>query len=143
MQNQHENLINWTPEIMLEVTLPNPDSFLKIRETLTRIGIASKTGFVLYPSCHILHKRGRYYILHFKEMFALEGKKTNMSFDDLARRNTIASLLQDWGLCTIISEISTESTISTIKIIPFKEKGMWEIVPKFRMMSERKRQTSF
>lgn len=145
MQNYDVNVLKWTPESMLEIVLPDPDAFLKIRETLTRIGIASKTEMILYPSCHILHKRGRYFILHFKEMFALDGKHSSLSRDDIARRNTIASLLQDWGLCKIIqvSESLETTNIANIKIIPFKEKSQWDIQPKFRMLSDRKQKTTF
>ena len=139
LQNDRSYEVTWTPEIMLEITLPDPESFLKIRETLTRIGIASKTEDILYPSCHILHKRGRYFILHFKEMFALEGKPSSLSYDDLARRNTIAQLLEQWGLCHIIDKSGLSyANVANIKIIPFKEKKLWVIKPKFRMMSDRK-----
>lgn len=125
--------------MMLEILLPDPDSFLKIRETLTRIGVASKTENTLYPSCHILHKRGRYFILHFKEMFALEGKETTLSHEDVARRNTIAELLEQWGLCTLVDKTDLVYTnVANFKIIPYKEKSQWVISPKFRMMTDRK-----
>ena len=148
MQNQQQNdsyNVAWDPSLMLEITLPDPESFLKIRETLTRIGIASKTERILYPSCHILHKRGRYFILHFKEMFALEGKPSSLSHDDIARRNTIALLLEQWGLCVILNKgnLVNSTNIANIKIIPFKEKTLWVIKPKFRMLSDRKHQQSF
>lgn len=144
MQNNQNN-VYWDSRLMLEITLPDPESFLKIRETLTRIGIASKTEKVLYPSCHILHKRGRYFILHFKEMFELEGKPSSLSDDDIARRNTIAQLLEQWGLCVIINKqkLIQYSNIANIKIIPYKEKDSWVIKPKFRMLSDRKQQQSF
>lgn len=134
-----ENPVSWSADQMLEIELSDPDSFLKIRETLTRIGVASKTEQILYPSCHILHKRGRYFILHFKEMFSLEGKPSSLSDDDIARRNTIATLLEQWGLCVILNKEGLSHTnISNIKIIPFKEKPNWVISPKFRMLSDRK-----
>ena len=135
----NDNLVKWTPELMLEVKLPDPDSFLKIKETLTRIGISSKTKNILYPSCHILHKRGKYFILHFKEMFSLEGKYSDLSEDDISRRNTIARLLQQWGLCNIMSyDGLTFAPMAGIKIIAYKEKHEWVIEPKFKMMSDRK-----
>ena len=102
--------INWTQEQLLEVGLDEPDDFLKVRETLSRIGVASRKERKLYQSCHILHKQGRYYIVHFKELFALDGKQTNISVNDLSRRNTIANLLQDWGLVKIMSESPYEAT---------------------------------
>ena len=97
--------INWTQEDMLEITLKEPDDFLKVRETLSRIGVASRKEKKLYQSCHILHKQGRYYVLHFKELFALDGKPTNLTENDVARRNTIANLLKDWGLVNINGEV--------------------------------------
>ena len=115
--------INWTQEQLLEVGLDEPDDFLKVRETLSRIGVASRKERKLYQSCHILHKQGRYYIVHFKELFALDGKQTNISVNDLSRRNTIANLLQDWGLVKIMSESSYEAApLSQIKILTYKEK---------------------
>ena len=115
--------INWTPEHMLEVTLREPDDFLKIRETLSRIGVASRKERKLYQSCHILHKQGRYFIVHFKELFALDGKQTNLSENDIARRNTISKLLKDWGLVELKGEIEPIAPLSQIKIISFKEKN--------------------
>ena len=116
--------INWTQEQLLEVGLDEPDDFLKVRETLSRIGVASRKERKLYQSCHILHKQGRYYIVHFKELFALDGKQTNISVNDLSRRNTIANLLQDWGLVKIMSESPYEAApLSQIKILTYKEKS--------------------
>ena len=126
---------------LLEIELPDPDAFLKIRETLTRIGVASSTKKVLYPSCHILHKRGQYYIVSFLELFALEGRQTTMTQDDVQRRNTIAKLLESWGLCKIVTrgDLPTNPA-SSIFIIPFKEKRDWVIEPKYKMMGERKKE---
>lgn len=124
---------DWTPESMLEVTLPEPDNFLKVRETLTRIGIASRKDKILYQSCHILHKQGRYFIVHFKELFALDGKEANISIGDVERRNTIANLLQDWGLLKIVEQSSADQrvSLSQIKVVSFKEKDEWELVAKY------------
>ena len=109
--------LNWTSNDMLEVTLSEPDDFLKVRETLSRIGVASRKEKKIYQSCHILHKQGRYYIVHFKELFALDGKKTNLSENDIARRNTIAKLLMDWGLVNIIGEVDEVAPLSQIKVL--------------------------
>ena len=117
----------------LEVSLNDPEDFLKVRETLSRIGVASKKERVLYQSCHILHKKGRYFITHFKELFALDGKEADFQDNDLQRRNTIAKLLQDWGLVNIISDVSDFAPLSQIKIISFKEKGEWELIPKYNI----------
>ena len=125
--------INWTQEHMLEVTLREPDDFLKIRETLSRIGVASRKERKLYQSCHILHKQGRYYIVHFKELFALDGKQTNQSENDIARRNTIAKLLKDWGLVEIQGEAEPIAPLSQIKIISFKEKNEWSLETKYNI----------
>ena len=125
--------INWTQEHMLEVTLREPDDFLKIRETLSRIGVASRKERKLYQSCHILHKQGRYYIVHFKEFFALDGKQTNLSENDIARRNTIAKLLKDWGLVEIQGEAEPIAPLSQIKIISFKEKNEWSLETKYNI----------
>ena len=112
----------WKPEQMLEVGLKEPDDFLKVRETLSRIGVASRKEKTLFQSCHILHKQGKYYIVHFKELFALDGKDTNLSENDIARRNTIANLLSDWGLVNVVSKSDVESApLSQIKVISFKE----------------------
>tara|TARA_B100000927_G_scaffold250325_1_gene214709 strand:- start:2492 stop:2914 length:423 start_codon:yes stop_codon:yes gene_type:complete len=118
----------------LEVSLKDPEDFLKVRETLSRIGVASKKDKVLYQSCHILHKKGRYFITHFKELFALDGKEADFQDNDLQRRNTIAKLLSDWGLVDIISkDVDDYAPLSQIKIISFKEKGEWELIPKYNI----------
>ena len=125
---------DWTPESMLEVSLPEPDNFLKVRETLTRIGIASRKENKLYQSCHILHKQGKYYIVHFKELFGLDGKPSNFSEDDIARRNTIANLMAEWGLVDLVEPAKSKEPVagmSQIKIIPYKEKNDWELVTKY------------
>ena len=120
---------------MLEVTLNEPDDFLKIRETLTRIGVASRKDRKLYQSCHILHKQGRYFIVHFKELFLLDGKKSNLEENDIARRNTIATLMSDWGLLTIeqVHQAQPIAPLRQIKIIPYKEKNEWELCPKYNI----------
>jgi hypothetical protein len=123
--------INWTQEQMLEVTLNEPDDFLKVRETLSRIGVASRTERTLYQSCHILHKQGRYFITHFKELFCLDGKQTNLNENDLQRRNTIASLLKDWGLVNIVGELGETAPLSQIKVLSYKEKGDWTLETKY------------
>ena len=125
--------INWTQEHMLEVGLKEPDDFLKVRETLSRIGVASRKERKLYQSCHILHKQGRYYIVHFKELFALDGKKTNLSENDIARRNTIANLLNDWGLINIIGEVTDLAPLSQIKVLSFNEKSEWTLETKYNI----------
>tara|TARA_B100001564_G_scaffold331081_1_gene316856 strand:+ start:292 stop:696 length:405 start_codon:yes stop_codon:yes gene_type:complete len=125
--------INWTQEQMLEVTLKEPDDFLKIRETLSRIGVASRKERKLYQSCHILHKQGRYFIVHFKELFALDGKQTNLSENDIARRNTISKLLKDWGLVELKGETEPIAPLSQIKIISFKEKNDWTLETKYNI----------
>ena len=122
---------------MLEVGLKEPDDFLKIRETLSRIGVASRKERKLYQSCHILHKQGRYYIVHFKELFALDGKQTNLSDNDVARRNTIANLLRDWGLVTIMGSAEPLAPLSQIKIISFKEKNEWILETKYNIGKKR------
>ena len=129
--------INWSQEQMLEVGLKEPDDFLKIRETLSRIGVASRKERKLYQSCHILHKQGRYYIVHFKELFALDGKQTNLSDNDVARRNTIANLLNDWGLVEIMSNAEPNAPLSQIKIISFKEKSEWVLETKYNIGKKR------
>ena len=122
---------------LIEVTLNEKDDFLKVRETLTRIGVASKKEQILYQSCHILHKRGQYYVVHFKELFALDGKPTDISESDLARRNAIANLLEDWGLVKLVNPVQTEMPepmfLSQIKIISHKEKNDWQLVPKYNI----------
>ena len=128
---------SWTQEQMLEVSLKEPDDFLKIRETLSRIGVASRREKKLYQSCHILHKQGRYYIVHFKELFALDGKDTNLSENDIARRNSIAKLLNDWGLVNIIGNAENVAPMSQIKIISFKEKNDWILETKYNIGKKR------
>ena len=128
---------NWTQEQMLEVVLKEPDDFLKIRETLSRIGVASRKERKLYQSCHILHKQGRYYIVHFKELFALDGKETNLSENYIARRNTIANLLRDWGLVEVIGNSELVAPLSQIKIISFKEKDEWILETKYNIGKKR------
>ena len=126
--------INWSKEHMLEVILKEPDDFLKVRETLSRIGVASRKEKILYQSCHILHKQGKYYIVHFKELFALDGKDTNLTENDIGRRNRIANLLKDWGLVSIPKEDDDNmSPLSQIKIISFKDKKNWELKTKYNI----------
>ena len=129
--------INWKPEQMLEVELKEPDDFLKIRETLSRIGVASRKDKILYQSCHILHKQGKYFIVHFKELFALDGKNTNLSENDIARRNTIAKLLGDWGLVNIKGTLEPIAPLSQIKIIAFKENNEWTLETKYNIGKKR------
>lgn len=132
---EENNSIEWNPSNMLEVTLNEPDDFLKIRETLTRIGVASRKDNKLYQSCHILHKQGRYFIVHFKELFLLDGKKSNLEENDVARRNTIATLMSDWGLLQIDSAKKLEpiAPLRQIKIISFKDKDEWNLCPKYNI----------
>jgi len=130
--------INWTQEDMLEITLKEPDDFLKVRETLSRIGVASRKEKKLYQSCHILHKQGRYYVLHFKELFALDGKPTNLTENDVARRNTIANLLKDWGLVNINGEVGELAPLSQIKVLSFAEKNEWDLETKYNIGSKKK-----
>ena len=126
---------DWSPESMLEVTLPEPDNFLQVRETLTRIGISSRTENKLFQSCHILHKQGKYFIVHFKELFALDGKESNIANNDIERRNTIAVLLQDWELLKIVKPEQAEpkASLSQIKVLSHKDKSSWELVPKYNI----------
>ena len=126
---------NWSQEQMLEVVLKEPDDFLKVRETLSRMGVASRREKILWQSAHILHKKGRYYIAHFKELFALDGKETNISENDIARRNTIAKLLGDWGLVAINSKesIADVAPLSQIKVLAYKEKGDWTLESKYNI----------
>jgi hypothetical protein len=133
-----ENLVSWQPSDMLEVTLNEPDDFLKVRETLTRIGVASRKDKKLFQSCHILHKQGRYMIVHFKELFLLDGKKSNLEKSDIERRNTIATLLSDWGLVNILDNTRCEdkAPLRQIKIVSFKEKSEWELCPKYNIGSK-------
>ena len=131
--NELDNL--WHPEKMLEVQLKEPDDFLKVRETLTRIGVASRKDKKLFQSCHILHKQGRYFIVHFKELFALDGKQANFSDNDAERRNTIAQLLSDWGLIAILNKTVAEkkAPLSQIKVLSFKEKNEWDLQAKYNI----------
>ena len=136
--------IKWKQSDMVEVTLGEPDDFLKVRETLTRIGVASRKERKIYQSCHILHKQGKYYIVHFKELFALDGKNTNLSTNDLQRRNRIVQLLLDWGLVSIIEEskekIADLAPLNQIKVLSFKEKNEWRLESKYNI--GRKKQES-
>ena len=127
--------VQWTAESMVEVGLKEPDDFLKVRETLTRFGVASRKEKKLYQSCHILHKQGRYYIVHFKELFALDGKKANLSLNDVQRRNRIVQLLGDWGLVSIESKesIADVAPLSQIKVLAYKEKGDWTLESKYNI----------
>ena len=132
-----EPQITWSPDQMIEITLNEPDDFLKVRETLTRIGVASRKEKKLYQSCHILHKQGKYYIVHFKELFALDGKNTNLSLNDIQRRNRIVQLLVDWGLVSISAEskekISDPAPLNQIKVLSFKEKNEWTLESKYNI----------
>ena len=130
-----EDTISWSPADMLEVTIKQPDDFLKVRETLTRIGVASRKDKTLFQSCHILHKQGKYYITHFKELFALDGKKSTLTSNDIERRNTIAVLLQDWNLIDIVNKtaIENKAPLSQIKVLPFKEKNEWNLTAKYNI----------
>jgi hypothetical protein len=125
--------MNWDASMMVEIHLANPDDFLKVRETLTRIGVASRGENKLYQSCHILHKQGRYFIVHFKELFLLDGKTSDFSDNDVQRRNRITKLLSDWSLVSVVSEESIQdlAPINQIKILPYKEKAEWELIPKY------------
>ena len=127
--------ISWSQDMMLEVTLKEPDDFLKVRETLTRIGVASRKERKLYQSCHILHKRGKYYIVHFKELFALDGKPTNITSNDVQRRNRIAKLLSDWGLVeiSVATEAEDLAPLNQIKVLAFKDKGEWTLESKYNI----------
>ena len=129
--------VRWSPDKMVEVILNEPDDFLKVRETLTRIGVASRKEKKIYQSCHILHKQGKYYIVHFKELFALDGKKTNFSLNDLQRRNRIIQLLVDWGLVSIsdinLEKISDLAPLNQIKVLSYKEKGEWTLESKYNI----------
>ena len=132
--------IAWSQDQMIEVTLNEPDDFLKVRETLTRIGVASRKEKKIYQSCHILHKQGRYYIVHFKELFALDGKSANLSINDVQRRNRIITLLSDWGLITIInSELITDvAPLNQIKVLSYKDKGDWTLETKNNIGKKKK-----
>ena len=141
MTNQTvEPQVNWSPDIMVEVVLNEPDDFLKVRETLTRIGVASRKEKKLYQSCHILHKQGKYYITHFKELFALDGKHANLTVNDVQRRNRIARLLSDWGLVSIVSEddIADIAPLNQIKVLSFRDKNDWILETKYSIGSKKK-----
>ena len=126
---------NWSPETMIEVILKEPDDFLKVRETLTRIGVASRKEKKIYQSCHILHKQGKYYIVHFKELFALDGKKANLFVNDIQRRNRISQLLSDWGLVSVVDPSTIEdcAPLSQIKVLSYKDKGDWTLESKYNI----------
>ena len=131
---------------LVEVTLDNADAFLKIRETLTRIGVSARRENRLFQSCHILHKRGKYYIVHFKELFALDGKESNISINDLARRNKIARLLEEWNLCSIVRPEQVKeplANVSQIKILSFADKDSWELCPKYNIGRKTPRRTDY
>ena len=134
MEEQRQ-VSDWTPTSMLEITLKEPDDFLKVRETLTRIGVASRKENKLFQSCHILHKQGRYFIVHFKELFLLDGKPSNLVENDIQRRNTITTLLDDWGLVTILNPDQAKdiAPLRQIKVIPFKDIHMWALCPKYNI----------
>jgi hypothetical protein len=136
----NEKSVEWTPASMLEVTLNEPDDFLKVRETLTRIGVASRKDRKLYQSCHILHKQGRYFIVHFKELFVLDGKPSTITENDVQRRNTIAVLLSDWGLLSInnTEQSKDRAPLRQIKVLSFKERDEWELCPKYNIGNTRK-----
>lgn len=139
MEN-NEKSVEWTPASMLEVTLNEPDDFLKVRETLTRIGVASRQDRKLFQSCHILHKQGRYFIVHFKELFVLDGKPSTITENDVQRRNTIAVLLADWGLVTMVNNemAKDRAPLRQIKVISHKERDQWELCPKYNIGNTRK-----
>ena len=135
MMVQRDGEIAWSPEMMVEVTLRQPDDFLKVRETLTRIGVASRKEKKLYQSCHILHKQGRYYIVHFKELFALDGKHANLTGNDVQRRNRITRLLADWGLISVVKEeaVTDIAPLNQIKVLSYKDKGDWILEQKYNI----------
>jgi hypothetical protein len=136
-----EPIVKWSPEQMVEVVLGEPDDFLKVRETLTRIGVASRKEKKIYQSCHILHKQGRYYLVHFKELFALDGKHANITVNDVQRRNRIAQLLADWGLISIVSadKIQDIAPLNQIKVLAFRDKQDWILETKYNIGSKKKR----
>tara|TARA_B100001094_G_scaffold224301_1_gene218536 strand:+ start:3058 stop:3489 length:432 start_codon:yes stop_codon:yes gene_type:complete len=132
--------VKWSADQMIEVTLNEPDDFLKVRETLTRIGVASRKEKKIYQSCHILHKQGRYFIVHFKELFALDGKHANLTVNDVQRRNRIIQLLSDWGLITVLSpdNITDIAPLNQIKVLAYKEKGEWILETKYNIGKKKK-----
>ena len=139
--NTQEPQVNWSPDMMVEVLLNEPDDFLKVRETLTRIGVASRKEKKLYQSCHILHKQGRYYLVHFKELFALDGKHANLTINDVQRRNRITKLLSDWGLIGIVSEdaVMDIAPLNQIKVLSYKDKQDWVLETKYNIGSKKKK----
>ena len=141
MSNISELKVNWNSDMMIEVSLSEPDDFLKVRETLTRIGVASRKEKKLYQSCHILHKQGRYYIVSFKELFALDGKHANLTVNDIQRRNRIVQLIADWGLVEVVdvSKVQDIAPLNQIKVLPHKEKGDWILETKYNIGSKRKK----
>ena len=138
--NTVEPEVKWSQDAMIEVSLNEPDDFLKVRETLTRIGVASRKEKKIYQSCHILHKQGRYYIVHFKELFALDGKHANLTQNDVQRRNRIIQLLSDWGLITImnVSKITDIAPLNQIKVLAYKEKHEWILETKYNIGKKKK-----
>jgi hypothetical protein len=137
----NEPEVKWSPDQMVEVILNEPDDFLKVRETLTRIGVASRKERKIYQSCHILHKQGKYYLVHFKELFALDGKHANLTVNDVQRRNRIAQLLADWGLITIVNvkKIEDIAPLNQIKVLSYKDKGEWILEAKYNIGSKKKK----
>jgi 2-polyprenyl-6-methoxyphenol hydroxylase-like FAD-dependent oxidoreductase len=133
--------VKWAPDQMVEVILNEPDDFLKVRETLTRIGVASRKEKKIYQSCHILHKQGKYYLVHFKELFALDGKPANLTVNDVQRRNRISQLLADWGLITIVdvNKIQDIAPLNQIKVLSYKDKGDWILETKYNIGAKKKR----
>ena len=140
----NEPTVDWSPDQMVEVSLGEPDDFLKVRETLTRIGVASRKEKKLYQSCHILHKQGRYFIVHFKELFALDGKRANLTVNDVQRRNRIAQLLADWGLIKIANadQIQDIAPLNQIKVLAYKEKGDWILETKYNIVRKKTEEES-
>ena len=141
MSTVQEPEVKWTPDKMVEVILGEPDDFLKVRETLTRIGVASRKEKKIYQSCHILHKQGRYYLVHFKELFALDGKHANLTQNDVQRRNRIAQLLSDWGLVSIVDDdrFKDIAPLNQIKVLSYKDKGDWILETKYNIGSKKKK----
>ncbi len=137
----NEPIVSWAPDMMVEVLLNEPDDFLKVRETLTRIGVASRKEKKIYQSCHILHKQGKYYIVHFKELFALDGKHANLTLNDVQRRNRIVQLIADWGLVTLVSpeKITDIAPLNQIKVLAYKDKGDWILETKYNIGSKKKK----
>lgn len=137
----NEPEVKWSPDQMVEVSLSEPDDFLKVRETLTRIGVASRKEKKLYQSCHILHKQGRYYLVHFKELFALDGKHANLTLNDIQRRNRIVQLIADWGLVTILKpeNITDIAPLNQIKVLAYKEKDEWVLETKYNIGAKKKK----